>query len=204
MGLSLSAPQTGDINQQQTLALNSNGAAARRSAVNAGSVVGSRGTRLNTNLFCKNTLHDFRGPHQWRQREFKVGGASLVSRLSACLTEANWWCLNYSRIKSARGWANGGQLVLVCYIRKYVIIWGDIPVDVPQPKYWGMCPRHRRRGWRQWPTRVWSHILPRRFLTLDCSLCVGRQRRETSPSDPSASHRKLLRPVKHILWYKLA
>ena len=30
---------------------------------------------------------------QWRQREFKVGGSSLVSRLSACLTEANWWRL---------------------------------------------------------------------------------------------------------------
>ena len=32
--------------------------------------------------------------NQWRgQREFKVGGTSLVSRLSACLTEANWWRL---------------------------------------------------------------------------------------------------------------
>ena len=30
---------------------------------------------------------------QWRQREFKVGGTSLVSRLSTCLTEANWWRL---------------------------------------------------------------------------------------------------------------
>ena len=26
------------------------------------------------------------------------------------------------------------------YIRKYVIILGDIPVDVPQPKYWGCVP----------------------------------------------------------------
>jgi len=33
------------------------------------------------------------GQAQWRQREFKVGGTSLVSRLSACLTEANWWRL---------------------------------------------------------------------------------------------------------------
>jgi len=31
--------------------------------------------------------------HQRRQRELKVGGTSLVSRLSACLTEANWWRL---------------------------------------------------------------------------------------------------------------
>ena len=31
---------------------------------------------------------------QWHQREFKLGsGTSLVSRLSACLTEANWWRL---------------------------------------------------------------------------------------------------------------
>jgi len=30
---------------------------------------------------------------QCRQREFKVGGTSLVSRLSACLTVANWWRL---------------------------------------------------------------------------------------------------------------
>jgi len=34
-----------------------------------------------------------RPPIQCRQREFKVGGTSLVSRLSACLTEANWWRL---------------------------------------------------------------------------------------------------------------
>jgi len=29
---------------------------------------------------------------------------------------------SYSRMKSAWGWANGGQPILVCYIRKYVII----------------------------------------------------------------------------------
>jgi len=29
---------------------------------------------------------------------------------------------------------------LVCYIRKYLIILGDIPVDVPQPKYWDVSP----------------------------------------------------------------
>ena len=52
-------------------------------------------------------------------------------------------------MKSAWGWANGGQPILVRYIQKYIIILGDIPIDVPQPKYWGMCPRHPRRGWRQ-------------------------------------------------------
>ena len=56
---------------------------------------------------------------------------------------------SHSRMKSAWGWANGGQPILVCYIRKYVIILGDIPVDVPPTKILGMCPRHARRGWRQ-------------------------------------------------------
>jgi len=36
--------------------------------------------------------------------------------------------------------------MLVCYIQKYVIILGEIPVDVPLPKYWGMCPRHPPAG----------------------------------------------------------
>jgi len=53
-------------------------------------------------------------------------------------------------MKSAWGWANGGQPILVCSIRKYVIILGGIfPLTSPQPKYWGLCPRHPRRGWRQ-------------------------------------------------------
>ena len=41
---------------------------------------------------------------QWRQREFKVGGTSLVSRLSACLTEANWWRLiaEWKRLEAER------------------------------------------------------------------------------------------------------
>ena len=33
---------------------------------------------------------------------------------------------SYSRMKSAWGWANGGQPILVCYTRKYVIILGGI------------------------------------------------------------------------------
>ena len=28
-------------------------------------------------------------------------------------------------------------------------IGGNIPIDVPHPKYWVLCPRHPRRGWRQ-------------------------------------------------------
>ena len=36
-------------------------------------------------------------------------------------------------------WANGGQPILVCYIRKYVKILGDIPVDVPPTKILGGC-----------------------------------------------------------------
>jgi len=68
---------------------------------------------------------------QWRQREFKVGGTSLVSRLSACLTEANWWRLiaEWNRPEAERTEGN----------RKYVIIWGDIPVDVPPTEILGRC-----------------------------------------------------------------
>ena len=44
---------------------------------------------------------------------------------------------SYSQMKSAWGWANGGQPILVCYIRKYVIILGDIPLDVPPTKILG-------------------------------------------------------------------
>ena len=42
---------------------------------------------------------------QRRQRELKVGGTSLVSRLSACLTEANWWRLilaEWKRLEAER------------------------------------------------------------------------------------------------------
>ena len=45
------------------------------------------------------------GNEQWRQRKFKVGGGtSLVSRLSACLTEANWWRLiaEWNRLNAER------------------------------------------------------------------------------------------------------
>ena len=46
---------------------------------------------------------------------------------------------SYSRMKSAWGWVNGGQPILVCYIRKYVIILGGYSPWRPQPKYWGWC-----------------------------------------------------------------
>ena len=43
-----------------------------------------------------------RTPTQWRQREFKVGagGTSLVSRVSACLTEANCYARCYFNVRS--------------------------------------------------------------------------------------------------------
>jgi len=45
---------------------------------------------------------------------------------------------SYSRMKSAWGCANGGQPILVCYIRKYIIILGGYSSWRPlQPKYWG-------------------------------------------------------------------
>ena len=58
---------------------------------------------------------------------------------------------SYSRMKSAWGWANGGQPILVCYIRKYVIILGGYSRwRLPNQNIGGICPRHPRRGWRQW------------------------------------------------------
>ena len=60
---------------------------------------------------------------------------------------------SYSRMKSAWGWANVGQPILVCYIRKYVIILGGYSRWRPpnQNIGGGMCPRHPRRRWRQCP-----------------------------------------------------
>ena len=47
---------------------------------------------------------------------------------------------SYSRMKSAWGWTNGGQPILVCYIRKYVIILGGIfPLTSPPTKILGGC-----------------------------------------------------------------
>ena len=44
---------------------------------------------------------------------------------------------SYSRMKSAWGWANGGQPILVCYIRKYVIILGGYSRWRPPTKILG-------------------------------------------------------------------
>jgi len=52
VGLLLSAPQAGHIDRQQAPALSSNGAAARRTTANAGSVMlTAELTRLNTDLY---------------------------------------------------------------------------------------------------------------------------------------------------------
>ena len=57
---------------------------------------------------------------------------------------------SYSRMKSAWGRANGGQPILFCYIRKYVIILGGYSRWCTlNQKIGGICPRHPRRGWRQ-------------------------------------------------------
>ena len=88
---------------------------------------------------------------QWRQREFKVGGTKFpkgwgcgvrVPHLQKifCFVNSKWHIL-----------ANSEVLKL-----KYVIILGKIfQLMSSQPKYWGMCPRHPRRGWRQWSDFRW-------------------------------------------------
>ena len=82
---------------------------------------------------------------QWRQREFKVGGTSLVSRLSACLTEANWWRLiaEWNRLEAERRATNIGLL----YPKVRNNIGGGYSCwRPPNQNIGGMCPR---RGWRQ-------------------------------------------------------
>ena len=75
--------------------------------------------------------HTAENNSQWRQRELKVGGDEPCEP-TVRLPDWSELVASYSRMKSAWGWANGGQQILVCYIRKYVIILGgDIPVDVP-------------------------------------------------------------------------
>ena len=47
---------------------------------------------------------------------------------------------SYSRMKTAWGWANGGQPILVCYIQKYVIILAGIfLLTSPPTKILGGC-----------------------------------------------------------------
>ena len=66
---------------------------------------------------------------------------------------------SYCLMKSAWCWENGGQPISVCYIQKYVIIWGGYSRwRPPKPKYWGMCPRHPRRGWRQCSAAIVASI----------------------------------------------
>ena len=90
-------------------------------------------------------------------------------------------------MKSAWSWANGGQPILVCYIRKYVIIFGGYSRWCPPPNQniGRMCPRHPRRGWRQWCcTRIPSMF--RNVSSSNCAwLCINvctAYHRSTSPS----------------------
>ena len=76
---------------------------------------------------------------QWRQLTRVQGWGHEPCEPTVRLPDWSELVASYSRMKSAWDWANGEQPILVCYIRKYVIILGDIPVDVPQPKYWGWC-----------------------------------------------------------------
>ena len=96
------------------------------------------------------TWHRY-GTEQWGQHEFKVGGNEPCEQ-TVRLPDWSELVASYSRMKSAWGWANGGQPILVCYIRKYVIILegGYSRWRPPTKILEGMCPRHPRRGWRQW------------------------------------------------------
>ena len=75
---------------------------------------------------------------QWRQREFNVGGDE-PREPTVRLPDWSELVASYNRMKSAWGWANVGQPIVDCYIRKYVIILGGgySRWRPPQPKYWG-------------------------------------------------------------------
>ena len=102
------------------------------------------------------------------QHEFKVGGRTTEWGGVWEGTKANWWRLiaAWKRLEAERTGA------LVCYIRKYVIILGGIlPLTSPQPKYWGMCPRHPRRCWRQCLLSHWIYAFLRNACHLIASMC---------------------------------
>ena len=68
----------------------------------------------------------------------------------------------YSRMKSAWGWANGGRPILVCCIRKYVIILGGYSRWRPPNQNiggWGRWKRETgKRGTKshEWNSRDWK------------------------------------------------
>ena len=128
----------------------------------------SRGVAVMTGVPRHWLSHALRGVN----REFKVGGDEPCEP-TVRLTLWSELVASYSRTKSAWGWANGGQPILVCYIRKYVIILGgDIPVEVPpNQNIGGMFPRHPRRGWRQCMRCLLLFYFIRLFYALG-SVCV--------------------------------
>ena len=117
--------------------------------------------------------------------------------------------VSYSRMKSAWGWANGGQPILVCYIRKYVIILGgDIPVDVPSNQNIGeMCPRHPRRGWRQCSDslKIFCHMYCQQFLFISENSQIAYTECFVDLLDLSPkyilTHWKRASLFKYCLWY---
>ena len=134
-------------------------------------------------------------PEQWRQREFKVGRTSLVSRLSAFLTEANWWRLiaEWKRLEAER--TEGNQYWSARPISEstqYFFLGGGYSRWRPPTKILGMCPQ---RGWRQCLSRnrIWcilaiksdmASYLPKNQLTTVCIffyLCTETIARERQP-----------------------
>ena len=83
-------------------------------------------------LACFDGSRGMRPPKLWNMSTFS--GVDVSSSLGGanhrmgCGVGGDWSELvaSYRRMKSAWGWAIGGQPILVCYIRKYVIILGGI------------------------------------------------------------------------------
>jgi len=73
------------------------------------------------------------------QRELKVGGGRALWADCPPAWLKRLLVASYSRMKSAWVWANGGQPILVCYIRKYVIILGGYSRWRPPNQNIGGC-----------------------------------------------------------------
>jgi len=82
-------------------------------------------------------------PEQWRQREFKVGRTSLVSRLSAFLTEANWWRLiaEWKRLEAERTEGNQYWSARPISESTQYFFWGGIfPLTSPNQNIGDVSP----------------------------------------------------------------
>ena len=96
--------------------------------------------------------------YTWRELECSVQftGCKQTPTLKTDRDNVSRTVASYSRMKSAWGWANGGQPILVCYIRMYVIILGGYSRWRPNGglTMMPMMPWHGAPRWRGPPEQL--------------------------------------------------